>query len=101
MGASIVSLDDSVAAQGVAVIGQAASIRPELTAIIVALEDSPGDEELTQLTDSESSITLLQSMPRRDFPLWLELIIGDDEPYIKNNGNLYNIKFSKFLFWFV
>ena len=37
-----------------AVFGQAASIRPELTAIIVALEDSPGDEELTLLTDSES-----------------------------------------------
>ena len=56
--------------------GPAASISPKLTAIIVALEDSPGDsgasdEELTLLTDSESSMTLLQSMHRRDFPFWL------------------------------
>ena len=52
-----------------AVFGPAASIRPELTAIIVAIEDCPGDEELTLLTDSESSMTQLQSMQRRDF--WL------------------------------
>ena len=71
MGAAIVSLHDRVAAHAVAVFGPASSIRPELTAIIVALEDSPGDEELTLLTDSESSMTLLQSMQRRDFPLWL------------------------------
>ena len=71
MGAAIVSLHDRVAAHAVAVFGPASSIRPELTAIIVALEDSPGDEELPLLTDSESSMTLLEIMQRRYFPLWL------------------------------
>ena len=64
------SLNDSVAAHCVAVF-VAGSICSELTAIIVALEDSPGDEELTLLTDSESLMTLLQSMQQSDFPLWL------------------------------
>ena len=65
------SLNNRVALHGVAVFCPVASIRPELTAIIVALEDSPGDEELTLLTDSESLMMLLQSTQRRDFPLWL------------------------------
>ena len=71
IGAAIVSLNNRVALHGVAVFCPVASIRPELTAIIVALEDSPGDEELTLLTDSESLMMLLQSTQRRDFPLWL------------------------------
>ena len=59
------SLNDRVAAHGVAGFGPASSIRPELTAIVMALEDSPDDEERTLLTDSESSMKLPQSMQRR------------------------------------
>ena len=40
-----------------------ASTRPAFTAFIMALKDSPGDEDLTLLTDSASSMKLLQRLP--------------------------------------
>ena len=59
MDTAIVSLNDCVAAHLVAVFSSGASIRPGLTAVIFALEDSSGDEDL--LTGSASSMRLLQS----------------------------------------
>ena len=83
--AAIVSLNNHVAAHGVAALCPAASIRQELTVIILAVEDSSGDEELTcrptrslgELDDAASEhaakrLPLLQSLHRRDFPLWLD-----------------------------
>jgi hypothetical protein len=55
----------------VAVFGQPSSLRPELTGVSMALEDCPDEEDLNILTDSLSSIRLLKSMQRRDFPLSL------------------------------
>jgi len=54
-----------------AVFGSASSLRPELTGITLALEDCPQDEDLNILTDSLSSMLLLNSLQRKDFPLSL------------------------------
>ena len=48
---------------------EASSIRPELTVIGLACEDSPIDEDLTILKDSLSSMNLLKSTQRKDFTL--------------------------------
>jgi len=71
MGAAFVSKDGCVPARSVAVYGSPSSLRPELTGIALACEASPMDQDLTILTDSLSSMCLLKSMQRRDFPLWL------------------------------
>jgi len=71
MGAAFVAKDGRVQARSVAVFGQPSSIRPELTGIALALEECPIEEDLTILTDSLSSMDLLQSMQRGDFPLSL------------------------------
>ena len=44
MGAAFASKDDSLQARSVAVYGSPSSIRPELTAIGMACEDSPVDD---------------------------------------------------------
>ena len=54
-----------------AVFGSETSIRPELTGLTLALEECPVKEDLTVLTESKSSMDLLQSMQRADFPRWL------------------------------
>jgi ribonuclease HI len=71
MGAAFVAKDGRVQARSVAVFGQPSSIRPDLTGIALALEECPIEEDLTILTDSLSSMDLLQSMQRGDFPLSL------------------------------
>jgi ribonuclease HI len=71
MGAALVAKDGRLPARGVAVFGQPSSLRPELTGIALALEDCPGEEDLNVLTDSLSSMRLLKSMQRGDFPLSL------------------------------
>jgi len=71
MGAAFVAKDNRLQARSVAVYGPPSSIRPELTGIALALEDCPQEEDLSILTDSLSAMQLLQSMQRRDFPLWL------------------------------
>jgi ribonuclease HI len=69
MGAAMVPMGNRIQARSVAVFGSASSIRPELTAITIALEDCPEEEDLNILTDSLSSMRLLKSLQRRDFPL--------------------------------
>ena len=71
MGAAFVALGDKVSARSAAVFGTETSVRPELTGLAMALEECPVHEDLTLLTDSKSSMDLLQSMQRADFPLWL------------------------------
>ena len=71
MGAAFISKNCRLQAKSVAVHGSPSSSRPELTAIGLACEDSPIDEDLTILTDSLSSMNLLKSTQRKDFPLWL------------------------------
>ena len=71
MGAAMVPMGNRIQARSVAVFGSASSIRPELTAITIALEDCPEEEDLNILTDSLSSMRLLKSLQRRDFPLSL------------------------------
>jgi ribonuclease HI len=71
MGAAFVAKDGRVQTRSVAVFGQPSSTRPELTGIALALEECPIEEDLTILTDSLSSMDLLQSMQRGDFPLSL------------------------------
>ena len=71
MGAALVAKDGRLPARSSAVFGQPSSIRPELTGIALALEDCPGEEDLNILTDSLSSMQLLRSMQRGDFPLSL------------------------------
>jgi ribonuclease HI len=71
MGAAYVTKDNRLPPRSVAVFGQPSSIRPELTGIALALEDCPGGEDLNILTDSLSSMRLLKSMQRKDFPLQL------------------------------
>ena len=71
MGAAYVTKDNRLPPRSVAVFGQPSSIRPELTGIALALEDCPGEEDLNILTDSLSSMRLLKSMQREDFPLQL------------------------------
>jgi hypothetical protein len=71
MGAALVAKDGRLPARGVAVFGQPSSLRPELTGIALALEDCPGEEDRNVLTDSLSSMRLLKSMQRGDFPLSL------------------------------
>ena len=51
MGAAFVALGDRVPARSAAVIGSEASIRPELTGLAMALEESLVQEDLTLLTD--------------------------------------------------
>lgn len=57
-------MGDRVPAGSVAVFGSETSIRPELTGLTLALEKCPVEENLTVLTDSKSSMELLQSMQR-------------------------------------
>jgi hypothetical protein len=71
MGAVFVAKDGKVQECSVAVFGQPSSIRPELTGIALALEECPIEEDLTILTDSLSSVDLLQSMQRGGFTLSL------------------------------
>ena len=71
MGAAMVAKDGRLPARSVAVFGQPSSLRPELTGIAIALEDCPSEEDLNILTDSLSSMRLLKSMQRGDFPLSL------------------------------
>jgi hypothetical protein len=71
MEAAYVTKDNRLPSRSVAVFGQPLSIRPELTGVILALEDCPGGEYLNILTDSLSSMRLLKSMHRNDFPLQL------------------------------
>ena len=68
MGAAFVSKNRRLQAKSVAVHGSPSSSRQELTAIGLACEDSPKDEDLTIITDSLSSMSLLKSIPRKDFP---------------------------------
>ena len=60
MGAAFVSKNRRLQAKSVAVHGSPSSSRPELTAIGLACEDSPIDEELTILTDILSRMNLLK-----------------------------------------
>jgi hypothetical protein len=69
MGAAFVAKDGKVQARSVAVFGQPSSIRPELTGVVLALEECPIEEDLSILTDSLSSMDLLQSMQRGGFLL--------------------------------
>jgi len=46
MGAAMVPMGNRIQARSVAVFGSASSIRPELTAITIALEDCPEEEDL-------------------------------------------------------
>ena len=71
MGAAFVSKDNRLPARSVAVFGQPASIRPELAGLALPLEDCPLEEELSILTDSQSSMDLLKALQRTDFPLWI------------------------------
>ena len=71
MGAAMVAKDNRICSRSVAVYGPPSSIRPELTGIALAVEECPLEEDLTILTDSLSSLQLLRSMQRKDFPLWL------------------------------
>jgi len=71
MGAAVVAKDGRIQARSVAVFGQPSSIRPELTGIALALEESPAEEDLNILTDSLSSMRLLMGMQRKDLPLSL------------------------------
>jgi ribonuclease HI len=71
MGAAMVAKDNKIQSRSVAVFGPPSSIRPELTGILLAVEDCPLEEDLSILTDSLSAIQLLRGMQRRDFPLWL------------------------------
>jgi hypothetical protein len=71
MGAAYVVKDNRLPSGSVAVFGQPSSIRPELTGIALAREDCPGKEDLNIITDSLSSMRLLQNMQRHDFPLQL------------------------------
>ena len=71
LGAAFVSKDGHLQAKSVAVYGSPSSIRPELSAIGLAREDSPIDEDLTILTGSLGSMNLLKSTQRKDFSLWL------------------------------
>ena len=71
MGAAFVSQNNRMPARSVAVFGSRSSLRPELTGITLALEDCPQNVDLNILTDSLSSIRLLQSLQRADFPLSL------------------------------
>ena len=52
MGAAFVSKDRRIPAGSVAVFGPPSSLRPELSALAMALEAAPLTEELTYLTDS-------------------------------------------------
>ena len=71
MGAAMVSMDGQIQARSVTVHGSESSIRPELTGIALACEECPLSVDLTILTDSLSSMRLLKSLQRTDFPLWL------------------------------
>lgn len=71
MGAAFIPLTADMAPRGSTVFGSAMSIRPELTAILMAVEACPCSQHLNILTDSLSSIRLLQNLQRTDFPLWL------------------------------
>ena len=71
MGAAMVPMGTRIQARSVAVFGSPSSLRPELTGIAIALEECPEDEDLNILTDSLSSMLLLKSLQRRDFPLSL------------------------------
>ncbi len=70
---SLVAKDGSLPALIVAVFGQPSSLRPELTGVTMALEDCLGEEELTILPDSLSSMRLLKSMQRGDYASGLPL----------------------------
>ncbi len=71
MGAAMVAKDGRLPARRVAVFGQPSSRLPELIGLALALEYCPGEEDLNILTDSLSSMRLLKSMKRGDFPLSL------------------------------
>ncbi len=71
MGAAYVAKDNRLPSRSVAVFGQQQYIRPELTGITLSLEDCPGEEDLSIITDSLSSMRLLKNMQGQDFPLQL------------------------------
>jgi ribonuclease HI len=75
MGAAFVLMGEHILARSVTVrgFGSASSTRPEQTAIALALEEVrvPSTANLTMLTDSLDSMTILFSLRRADFPLSL------------------------------
>ena len=71
MGAAFVSLQGKLPPKSAAVHGSKLSMRPEMVAILMAVETCPPDTALTILTDSLSSIDLLQDLQREDFTVWI------------------------------
>jgi hypothetical protein len=60
MGAALVAKDcRSLPASSVAIFGQPSSLQPEISGIAMELEDCPGEEDLSILTESLSSTRLL------------------------------------------
>ena len=72
MGAAFVALDNRLPPRSFVVLGPPSSLRGELSGIDAAVADAPGDEELTILTDSLTSIQKLAGMQRQDFQEWLD-----------------------------
>jgi ribonuclease HI len=70
MGAAYVALDNRLPprSESFVVLGPPSSMRGELSGIDAAVADAPGEEDLTILTDSLTSIQKLASMQRQDFP---------------------------------
>jgi hypothetical protein len=68
MGAAYVALDNRLPPRSFVVLGPPSSMRGELSGIDAAVADAPGEEDLTILTDSLTSIQKLASMQRQDFP---------------------------------
>ena len=71
MDAAMVPMGTRIQTRSVAVFGSASSLQLELAGVTLALEDCPQDEDLNILTDSLSSMLLLNSLQRKDFPLSL------------------------------
>ena len=72
MGAAFVALDNRLPPRSFVVLGPPSSKRGEISGIEAAVDDAPGDEELTILTDNLSSIQKLAGMQRQDFQEWLD-----------------------------
>ena len=71
MGGAYVSLDNKLPTRSFVVLGPPSSMRAELSPMDEAVADAPGDQDLTLLTDSLTSIQRLMEMQRQDFPAWL------------------------------
>ena len=96
METAIVSLNDCVATHSVVVFGSGGSIRPELTVVIFAVENSPGDEDL--LTNSASSLIMIQSKERRDYAVGYrhtarqQLVVVDPDKQAKSQRDCDSLK---------